>query len=76
MQAAIEAAAILARQGATIDAIESISIGVHGAMVGKLTTNTPRDFQQAQLSTPFAVAMAIKLAPLRSEPLTLGLQRL
>ncbi len=74
MQAAIEAAAVLARQGATIDQIESIVIGVHGAMVGKLTTNTPRDFQQAQLSTPFAVAMAIKLAPLRSEPLSLAIK--
>jgi 2-methylcitrate dehydratase PrpD len=74
MQAAIEAAAVLARQGATIDQMESIVIGVHGAMVGKLTTNTPRDFQQAQLSTPFAVAMAIKLAPLRSEPLSLAIK--
>ncbi len=74
MQAAIEAAAVLARQGATIDQIESIVIGVHGAMVGKLTTNTPRDFQQAQLSTPFAVAMAIKLTPNRSEPLSLAIK--
>ena len=74
MQAAIEAAAVLARQGASIDQIESIVIGVHGAMVGKLTTNTPRDFQQAQLSTPFAVAMAIKLAPQRTEPLSLAIK--
>ena len=73
MQAAIEAAAVLARQGATIDQIESIVIGVHGAMVGKLTTNTPRDFQQAQLSTPFAVAMAIKLAPQCPGPLSLAI---
>ena len=73
MQSAIEAAAVLARQGVTLEQVATIEIGVHGAMVGKLTANQPVDNQQAQLSTPFAVAMAIALAPSRSGPLALSI---
>lgn len=65
MQAAIDGAIQLAQQGITVAEITSIKIGVHGAMVGKLTANQPVDFQQAQLSTPFAVAMAFSLASQR-----------
>ena len=73
MQAAIEAAAVLAREGVVFDQVTSIEIGVHGAMVGKLTANQPLDNQQAQLSTPFAVAMALALAPTREGPLALSI---
>lgn len=63
MQAAIEAASILSKEGIAANQIQSITIGVHGAMMSKLASNDPVDVQQAQLSTPFAVAMAFVLAP-------------
>jgi 2-methylcitrate dehydratase PrpD len=72
MQAAIEAAAMLAREGVRMDQVATMEIGVHGAMVGKLTANKPVDYQQAQLSTPFAAAMAVALAPQRDGPLSLS----
>ncbi len=73
MQSAIEAAAVLAKQGISMASIASIDVGVHPAMVGKLTANRPVDNQQAQLSTPFAVAMAFALAGQREGPLTLSI---
>lgn len=73
MQAAIEAAGVLASRGLRPDDIDSIEIGVHAAMVGKLTANRPESTQQAQLSTPFAVAMALMLASTRSGPLILSI---
>ncbi|WP_299454377.1 MmgE/PrpD family protein, partial [uncultured Pigmentiphaga sp.] len=72
MQAAIEGAAMLARSGVRLEAVASMELGVHGAMMSKLASNRPVDFQQAQLSTPFAAAMAIALAPRREGPLTLS----
>ncbi|MBI4195873.1 MAG: MmgE/PrpD family protein [Betaproteobacteria bacterium] len=72
MQAAIEAAAALALSSVTVDAVLSMEIGVHGAMMGKLTSSTPGDQQQAQLSTPFAVALALMLAPERGATLALS----
>lgn len=69
MQAAIEAAAALAREGVTAENVQAMEIGVHPAMMGKLTSGDPRDLTQAQLSVPFAAAMAIALAPGRgSQP--------
>lgn len=73
MQAAIEAAIALALEGVAIDAVDAIEIGVHRAMIGKLTGNAPADHQQAQLSTPFAVAMALSLAPARGPECTLSI---
>jgi 2-methylcitrate dehydratase PrpD len=73
MQAAIEAAAFLSTKISNTAQIKSIEIGVHGAMLGKLTSNTPVDFQQAQLSTPFAVAMALTIAPQRKDPIALSI---
>ncbi len=73
MQAAIEAAAFLANKITDLKDIQSIQIGVHGAMLGKLASNRPVDFQQAQLSTPFAVAMALTLSPKRKGPLALSI---
>lgn len=73
MQSAIEAAIELTQQGILFEDIDSIAIGVHPAMVGKLTANQPVDFQQAQLSTPFAVAMVFYLAKTRSGNFSLSL---
>jgi 2-methylcitrate dehydratase PrpD len=72
MQAAIEGAAMLAREGARMEEIASIELGVHGAMMSKLASPNPVDYQQAQLSTPFAAAMAIALTPGRTGPLSLS----
>ncbi|GAA4332850.1 MmgE/PrpD family protein [Pigmentiphaga soli] len=71
MQAAIEAAIWLAQDGVRFDDVASVEIGVHRAMIGKLTASRPVDVQQAQLSTPFAVALALALTPGRSGPVTL-----
>ncbi|HEY9278834.1 MAG TPA: MmgE/PrpD family protein [Eoetvoesiella sp.] len=73
MQAAIEAAGVLARSGVAMEDVASIEIGVHRAMIGKLTANQPINSQHAQLSTPFAVAMAMQLAPQRSGPFILSI---
>jgi 2-methylcitrate dehydratase PrpD len=72
MQAAIEAANFLSKSGIKAEQIQSITIGVHGAMMSKLASNKPIDIQQAQLSTPFAVAMAFILGPTKPGPLALS----
>ena len=72
MQAAIEAANFLLISGIKSQDIQSITIGVHGAMMSKLASNNPIDIQQAQLSTPFAVAMAFVLGPDKPIPLALS----
>ncbi len=72
MQAAIEAANFLSKAGVRAEDIESITIGVHGAMMSKLASNNPIDIQQAQLSTPFAVAMAFIMGPNKPSPLALS----
>lgn len=72
MQAAIEGASMLAREGARMEDIASIELGVHGAMMSKLAAPNPVDYQQAQLSTPFAAAMAVALTPKREGPLALS----
>ena len=74
MQSAIECALRLAKaHHIHMDQIESVSIGVHPAMVGKLTANQPVDHQQAQLSTPFAVALAFDLSTKRTGPISLSI---
>ena len=72
MQAAIEAAAALSKQGVRAHEIESITLGLHGAMMSKLASTKPIDIQQAQLSTPFAVAMALVMGPSKPWPLALS----
>jgi 2-methylcitrate dehydratase PrpD len=72
MQAAIEAANFLSRAGIKAEDIQSITIGVHGAMMSKLASTKPIDIQQAQLSTPFAVAMAFVMGPSKPSPLALS----
>jgi 2-methylcitrate dehydratase PrpD len=72
MQAAIEAANFLLISGIKAQDIQSITIGVHGAMMSKLASNNPIDIQQAQLSTPFAVAMTFVLGPDKPTPLALS----
>ncbi|MEX2451885.1 MAG: MmgE/PrpD family protein [Rhodospirillales bacterium] len=73
LQAAIEAAEQLVRQGVTPDRIERVEIGVPQLLMGKLTWNEPVDHQQAQMSAPFAVAMTFMLAPERPDPFVLGI---
>ncbi len=73
LQAAVEAACELARDGARAENIVSVEIGIPAVLAGRLTLNDPADLQQAQLSVPFAVAMALTLTPARSWPPTLTL---
>lgn len=73
LQAAVEAACELARDGARAENITSVEIGIPAVIAGRLTHNDPADLQQAQLSVPFAVAMALALAPARGWPPTLTL---
>ena len=73
MQAAIEAASILSKEGLKGDQIQSITIGIHRAMMSKLASNQPVDVQQAQLSTPFAVAMAITIGDTNNGLLALSI---
>lgn len=73
LQAAIEAAEMLARGGVRPEDIADIEIGVPEILMGKLTWNQPVDQQQAQMSAPFAVAMTFFLIALRPGPLIVGL---
>jgi 2-methylcitrate dehydratase PrpD len=70
--AAAEAAEILVRQGLRAEDVERAVIGVPSVIVGRLTNNDPRDIQQAQMSSPFAVAMALMCTPSSGEPLVIG----
>jgi 2-methylcitrate dehydratase PrpD len=71
--AAMEAAEFLARQGIRAGAIEHVRIGIPQVIAGRLTGNAPADLQQAQMSAPFAVAMALVLAGERPAPLVIGI---
>lgn len=73
LQASIEAAAALARDGVMVEQVEKMAIGVNRAAVGKITVSRPVDHQQALISAPFAAAMALTLAPQRPQPLVLTL---
>jgi 2-methylcitrate dehydratase PrpD len=70
--AAAEAAETMARRGVTPDEIASVTIGIPAVIQGRLTNNAPADVQQAQMSSPFAVAMALALTPPAPAPLILG----
>jgi 2-methylcitrate dehydratase PrpD len=70
--AAAEAAEILAGEGIAPDAIARVVIGVPKVIMGRLTNNAPADLQQAQMSAPFAVAMALAFAQARPKPLVIG----
>ena len=72
LQAAIEAAEMLARGGVRPEDIAGIEIGVPEILMGKLTWNQPVDQQQAQMSAPFAVAMTFFLTRPQG-PLIVGL---
>ncbi|MBI2297265.1 MAG: MmgE/PrpD family protein [Betaproteobacteria bacterium] len=73
LQAAVEAACELARRGASPPRIEAVEIGIPAVIEGRLTNNDPQGLQQAQMSVPFAVAMALTLAPGREWPPVLTL---
>jgi 2-methylcitrate dehydratase PrpD len=72
--AAVEAAEQLVREGVTPEEVERGEIGVPSVIVGRLTNNRPMDLQQAQMSSPFAVAMALTRAAERPPPLVLGME--
>jgi len=72
--AAIEAAETLAPQLFSVEDIESVEVGVPSVIMGRLTGNAPDDLQQAQMSSPFAVAMTLVTARGRVEPLVFGVQ--
>jgi 2-methylcitrate dehydratase PrpD len=71
--AAIEAAEALLQRGVSPNQIRTIEIGVPKVIVGRLTNNAPADLQQAQMSAPFAVAMAFVLGAERPRPLVISI---
>lgn len=73
LQAAIEAAEAMSRDGVRMEDVARIEIGVPRILLGKLSFNAPRDHQQALVSAPFAVALALHLAPQREGTLVLGI---
>jgi 2-methylcitrate dehydratase PrpD len=73
LQAAVEAACELSRQGVAPAEIEAVEVGIPEVIEGRLTDNDPAELQQAQMSVPFAVAMALTLAPGREWPPVLTL---
>jgi len=73
LQAAVEAACELARQGIAPAQIKAVEVGIPAVIEGRLTNNDPLELQQAQMSVPFAVAMALILTPGREWPPVLTL---
>ncbi len=73
LQAAVEAACELSRQGVAPTEIEAVEVGIPAVIQGRLTNNDPVELQQAQMSVPFAVAMALTLTPGREWPPVLTL---
>jgi len=73
LQAAVEAACELARQGIAPAQIKAVEVGIPAVIEGRLTNNDPLELQQAQMSVPFAVAMALVLTPGREWPPVLTL---
>lgn len=73
LQAAVEAACELSRQGIAPAAIKAVEVGIPAVIEGRLTNSNPLELQQAQMSVPFAVAMALTLTPERDWPLVLTL---
>lgn len=72
-QAAVEATSHLIDDGITADDVVSIEIGVPHVVEGRLTGNQPQDMQQAQMSIPFSVALALSVVPGRPGPAILTL---
>ncbi len=70
--AAVEAAERLVRRGVAPESIAAVEIGVPKVIMGRLTHNAPADLQQAQMSAPFAVAMALTFTAERPLPLVIG----
>ncbi len=70
--AAAEAAELLVSQGVALGDIARVVIGVPKVIMGRLTNNTPADLQQAQMSSPFAVAMALAFTAERPPPLVIS----
>jgi 2-methylcitrate dehydratase PrpD len=71
--AAIEAAEALLARGVRLKDIDTVEIGVPKVIIGRLTNNAPADLQQAQMSAPFAVAMAFAYGAERRPPLVIGI---
>lgn len=63
VQAAIEAAVELGRaHGVRLKDVAAVRVGIPAVIAGRLTASEPRDVQAAQMSVPFAVALAIRRA--------------
>jgi 2-methylcitrate dehydratase PrpD len=71
--AAVEAAEAILQKGIRADQIVNVEIGVPKVIVGRLTNSAPADLQQAQMSAPFAVAMALVLGAERDPPLVISI---
>lgn len=69
----VEAACEIVRQGVSPEEIEAVEVGIPAVIEGRLTNSDPADLQQAQMSVPFAVAMALTLTPERAWPPVLTL---
>lgn len=72
-QAAVEATSHMIGDGVTAADVASIEIGVPHVVEGRLTGNEPQDMQQAQMSIPFSVALALSVVPGRAGPAILTL---
>ena len=73
-QAAVEATSQIIDEGVTADQVAEIEIGVPHVVEGRLTGNRPKDMQQAQMSIPFSVALALSVVPGRPGPAILTLE--
>lgn len=73
-QAAVEATAQMIEDGITAAEVAKIEIGVPHVVEGRLTGNRPQDMQQAQMSIPFSVALALSVVPGRPGPAILTLE--
>lgn len=73
-QAAVEATSQMIEDGVAADRVAAIEIGVPHVVEGRLTGNRPKDMQQAQMSIPFAVAIALSVVPGRPGPAILTLE--
>ena len=73
-QAAVEATSQMIEDGITAAEVAKIEIGVPHVVEGRLTGNRPQDMQQAQMSIPFSVALALSVVPGRPGPAILTLE--
>jgi 2-methylcitrate dehydratase PrpD len=75
VQAAVEAVLrLMAEHGTAAADVRRIEVGIPSVIAGRLTQSDPPDTSAAQMSLPFAVALAAVLAPERGVEHTLTVQ--